>query len=72
MGKKPAWTEREAIVEAMNVDFSRSQVSNLRKALSGGDKKNAKAKTKTAARKSRATDPASRRTSGTRARAAGA
>ncbi|MFI4991609.1 MAG: hypothetical protein ACHQHO_11955 [Solirubrobacterales bacterium] len=52
--RKPAWTEREALVDAMDVKFSRTQISNLRKVLSGGEQKSTTAKTAATADSSRA------------------
>jgi hypothetical protein len=45
MSKKPAWTEQEAITGAMDVEFSQSQITKLRKIMSNGNQKSQKAKT---------------------------
>lgn len=62
MSKKPVWTEREAIEDAMSVDFSRSQVSNLRKALSGGEQKSTQSKAPAATASGRSSRSTRRRT----------
>lgn len=53
MSKRPAWTEREATAQSLDIEFSRSQITKLRKILNSGQQKSTKTKAASVASSSR-------------------
>ena len=45
MSRQPTWTEREAISQSVDVEFSASQITKLRKVIGSGQQKSKKTKT---------------------------